>query len=105
MTVKDYILKKCSWFYKFKNIFHKHVGINLPLIIESRQPLKCDGAVIDENDLKDYDLDFDQDLEDFYQMAIHKTKREEDISVFFANLFDLGSCFNLNLHFALSQIA
>lgn len=102
MTVKDYILKKCSWFYKFKNIFHKYAGINLLLIIESRQLLKHDGTAINKNNLKGYDLDFDQDLEDFYQMTIHKIKRKEDISVSFANLFNLGSCFNLNLYSALS---
>lgn len=57
--VKDYILKKCLLFYEFEDIFHKHLGINLSLIIEFRQSPKRDGAAIDEKDLEGYDFDFD----------------------------------------------
>ena len=76
MTVKDYILKKCPWFYKFEDIFHKHPGINPPLIIKSEQPPKRDGAAVDEDDLRSYDFDLDQDLEDPRQMAICETEGE-----------------------------
>ena len=102
MTVKDYTLKKCLWFYEFENIFHKYPGINLPLIIEFGQPAKCDGGAMDKDDLRGYDFDVDQDLEDYCQMAILETKGEKDISISYSNLSDLGSDFDLSLHFALS---
>ena len=98
-------MKKCSWFYEFKNIFYKNPGINLPLIIKSRQPLKRDEAAVDENDLKNYDFDFDQNLENFCQIAIYKTEKKEDMDIFYSNLSDLSSDFDSSLYFVLSQIA
>ncbi len=105
MSVKDYILKKCSWFYEFKDIFHKHPNINPPLIIDSSEPLKCDEAAVDEDDLGSYDFDLDQDLEDSCQMTTREIEREEDIGVSFSNLSDLGSNSNSSQHSTLSQIA
>lgn len=105
LTVKDHILKKCPWFYEFEDIFHKHPGINPPLIIESGQPPKRDGAAVNEDDLGGYNFDLDQDLEDPCQMATRETKGEEDMGVSFSNLSDLGSDSDSSLHSALSQIA
>lgn len=102
MTVKDHILKKCPWFYKFEDIFHTHSGINLPLIIEFGQSLKRDGAAVDEDNLGGYDFNLDQDLKDPRQMATRETEGEEDMGVSFSNLFDLGSNSNSSLHSALS---
>ena len=99
--VKDHILKKCPWFYKFKNIFYKHPSINSPLINESRQPPKRDGAAVDEDDQGGYDFNLDQDLEDPRQMATRKTEGEEDMGISFSNFSDLGSDSDSSLYSAL----
>ena len=59
LTVKDYTLKKCSWFYKFEDIFYNYLSINPPLIIKFRQPPKRDEAAIKEDNLRGYDFDPD----------------------------------------------
>lgn len=69
-------MKKYFWFYEFKNIFHKYFGINSPLIIEFGKPSKLDEAIINKNDLKGYNFDFNKDLKDFYQMVIRKTEKK-----------------------------
>ena len=56
LMLKDHILKKCSWFYEFKDIFYKHFGINLLIILESGQSPIRDRAVVDEDKLKGYDF-------------------------------------------------
>lgn len=104
LMVKDHILKKYFWFYKFKDIFHKYSDINPFLIIESGQPTKCDGTTVDENYLENYDFDLNKNLEDFYQIVTCEIKGEKDISVFFSNFPNLGSDSNSSIYFALSQI-
>ena len=50
-TVKEYISKKCPWFYDFEDVFHDHPGVNPLVIIESGQPPRCDGLAVEETDL------------------------------------------------------
>lgn len=94
-------MKNYLWFYEFENIFHKYSGINQSLIIKYGQLAKRDRGVIDEDDLKGYHFNIDQDLEDLYQMATLETKREKDMSKSYSNLFDRGSDFNSSLYSAL----
>lgn len=51
ITVSDYILKKCPWFYEFEGVFHDHPGVNPPIAIESGQPPRRDGVAMKETDL------------------------------------------------------
>lgn len=107
LTVKDHILKKCPWFYEFEDIFHKHPGINPPLIIESGQPPRREGVTIDENDLGGYDFDLDQDLEDPCETASSEKEKEdeEDIDISFSNPSNVASDSDSSLHSVFSQIA
>ncbi len=61
--VKDHILKKCLWFYKFENIFHKHLTISSLILINWNQPARRDGASINDSDLGEFDSDQKKTLE------------------------------------------
>lgn len=101
LIVKDHILKKCRWFYEFDDIFYKQSCINPTLIIESGQPPKLNGAAVDDNDLRGYDFNFNQDLEDPCQMATYEIEGKKDISISFSNFLNLSSGCNLSLDSAL----
>lgn len=62
-TVKDHILKKCPWFYKFEDIFHKYPTIAPLVLIESEQPLRCDRVGVNDSKLEGFDLDLEKILE------------------------------------------
>ncbi len=34
-TVHEYIIKQCSWYYEFKELYREHPGVNPPLIVET----------------------------------------------------------------------
>lgn len=59
-------MKKDFWFYKFKEIFYKYFNLKLLFIIKFKQSFKCDEAIINKNNLRKYDFNFNQDLKDFY---------------------------------------
>lgn len=53
---KEFILKHCVWYYKYEDLFCHHPGVNSPTLIESEQPARCDGQIV--NELGGYDGDF-----------------------------------------------
>lgn len=54
-TAKELILKRCTWYYKYKKLFYNHLSINLAAIIESGQPSYHKGYNINDNELRSYD--------------------------------------------------
>lgn len=55
--IKDHILKKCSWFYKFEDIFHKYLTISSSILIDIKQPVCRDGANVNDSEMRGFDSD------------------------------------------------
>lgn len=66
--VKDYILKKYSWFYKFEDIFYKYSIISLLLLIESKQPIHYNRANINDSELKKFDFNLKETLKTYKEI-------------------------------------
>lgn len=75
-TAKEIILKRCAWYYEYKQLFCNHPGVNPPALIKSEQPIRCNDQIVNDSELGRYDKglqegelgpeglnDFDQDAE------------------------------------------
>ena len=96
-TVKELIFKRCVWYYKYKELFCNHLGINPIAIIASGQPFCHGGHIVDDNELGGYDKDlnpFDFDIPGSSTNPVeqHLTDLSKDSD-------------SSSLHFVLSQIA
>ena len=58
--VKDHILKRCPLFYEFEDIFHRHFIISPPILIESKQPVRHDGATVNYSELGGFHSDLEE---------------------------------------------
>lgn len=96
IIVKDHILKKCLWFYKFENIFPKYPTVSPPILIESKQPAQRDGTSVKHTELGSYDFDLEKTLE------FHG--EEEDMEIGTQANYDGNDDSNLDLHSVISQI-
>ena len=96
-TVKELILKRCVWYYKYEELFCDHPGVNPTAIIESGQPLCRGGHIIDDNELGGYDKDLNPS--DF-DIPGSSTNPAEQYLIDFSKDSDSSS-----LHSVLSQIA
>ena len=68
-TAKEFILKRCAWYYEYEDLFSDHPGVNPPALIESEQPIRRNGRVIDDFEIGGYDQDLEcgrKRLNDFY---------------------------------------
>lgn len=96
-TVKDHILKKCSWFYKFKDIFHKHLTIFPPILIELEQPTGRDGVSVNDSELRRFDFDLEETLE------AHREIEDIELGLSLGN-HDGNNNSDFDLYFVFSQI-
>lgn len=71
------------------------------MIIKFKQLSKHNIIVVNKNDLKVYNFDFNQDLNNFYKITLYKIKKK-DMGIFFANFSKLSFDFNSSLHLAFS---
>lgn len=62
ITIKDYILKKCSRVHEFENIFDKYFIIFLLILIQSKQIIQRDRISINKVKLKDFDFNLEKVL-------------------------------------------
>lgn len=56
-TVKDLILKKYLWLYKFEDIFYKHLTISPSILIESEQLVCRHGMRVNNSELRGFNFD------------------------------------------------
>lgn len=56
-TAKELILKRCAWYYEYKELFCDHPGVNPAAIIKSGQPSRCEGHTVNDNELGGYNKD------------------------------------------------
>lgn len=94
--VKDHILKKCPWFYKFEDIFHKYPTVFPPILIEFEQPAQRDGTSVKHTELRSCDFDLEKTLE------FHG--EEGDMEIETQANYDDNDNSNLDLHSVFSQI-
>lgn len=101
ITAKERILQRCAWYYEYEELFCDHPGLNPPTLIESEQPTRRDGRIINDLELGEElqegeswlqdsggSSDYDQDAE---EDAIQDDEDESDSST-------------ASFHSALSQI-
>ncbi len=97
-TVKDHILKKCSWFYEFEDIFYKHPTISPSILIESEQPAQRDGTSVNDSELGGFDFDLEEPLE------LRGEEEDMEMGLSRGNQ-DGGDDLDSDLHSVFSQIA
>lgn len=57
-TAKKLVFKHCSQYYKYKELFCDYLEVNPFTLIESQQPTRCDGSIINDIEWEGYDKDF-----------------------------------------------
>lgn len=60
-TAKEIILKRCPWYYEYKELFCNHPGVNPPILVESEQPTRRDGQIVNDFELGGYDKDLQEE--------------------------------------------
>lgn len=57
---KKLVFKRYPWYYEYKKLFYDHPGVNLSIFIESQQPTRCDGQIVNNIELRGYNKDFQE---------------------------------------------
>ena len=78
-TAKELILKRCTWYYEYEELFCHHSGVNPPTLIESEQPTRRGSQTINNSDLGGYDKDLQGELspQDSEGFSDYNQDREE----------------------------
>lgn len=103
-TAKDLILQRCAWYYEYEELFCDHPGVNPPTLIESEQPTRRDGQIINDFELGEYDKDLqegDSPLQDSGGLSDYDQDAEEDAV---QDNEDESDSSTASFHSALSQI-
>ena len=96
--IKDLLLKKCLWFYEFKDIFYKYPIISPWLLIEWEQPARCDGVSINDSKLGSFNFDLEEILE------THEEIKDMELRLLLIN-HNGNDNLDSDLHFVFFQIA
>lgn len=59
-TAKELVPKRCPWYYEYEELFCDHPGVSPPTLIESQQPTRRDGQIVNDIELGGYDKDFQE---------------------------------------------
>lgn len=51
---KEFVLKRCAWYYDYKKLFCNHPGVNPSALIKSEQPIRCNGQIVNDSELGRY---------------------------------------------------
>ena len=84
-TAKKFILKRCAWYYKYKDLFSDHLGVNPPIFIKSKQPIHCNWRVIDDFEIERYDQDLKcgcKGLSNFYLNGKNDKNKSDSFSFY-----------------------
>lgn len=81
-TVKEYMLKKCPWYYDFESLYHDHPSVKPPAIIDYFQPPRRNGQAVKETDIGGIDnpIDAEGDVEEGPQedrVSTHENEKED----------------------------
>lgn len=95
--IKDHILKKCLWFYKCEDIFHKYLIISSSILIESEQLAYCNKVNVNDSKLKGFDFDLKETLKNYKEI------KDIELGLLLSNHNDNNNL-NSDLCFVFSQI-
>lgn len=91
-TTKKFILKRCTWYYEYEDLFSDYPGINPLTFIKSKQPIYCNRQVINGFEIGKYDQDLECGSKGLKNFHPNEENDEDDFN-------------SSNLHSFLSQIA
>lgn len=91
-------MKKFFLFYKFEDIFHKHLTISLLILKKSRQLAYCDIVHVNNSELKELDYDLKKTLKAYREVE------NMELRLLFSN-YNGNNNSNSNFYFFFSQIA
>lgn len=82
---KKFIFKPFAWYHEYEGQFLDHPGVNPPAFIESEQPIRRNGQVINGFERGGYDQDFERDCEglnDFHPEGENNEDESDSSSIY-----------------------